>query len=147
MQALINVLQSLGLDYSVVYQLGIFIVTYIILTKVLFKPLLNVLVGRIEATKGLELKTLSLKEDADKLKAEYETKITKVRMQALSELRAIKFDLKVREHEEVKKKEKELNDYLDKERQALSAEFSHKRASIMNQTDSLADELVKRIVQ
>ena len=65
----------ISLDYSVVYQIVIFLVLWIILSKVLFRPYLNLLEQRERRTTGAQHDSTDLEHEGARLRAQYEEKI------------------------------------------------------------------------
>ena len=69
----------ISLDISILYQIVIFLVLWLILSKVLFRPYLNLLEERERKTSGARHDTGELEQAGARLKAEYEGKISQAR--------------------------------------------------------------------
>ena len=65
----------ISLDYSVVYQIVIFLLLWIILSKLLFRPYLNLLDQRERRTTGAQHDSTDLEHEGARLRAQYEEKI------------------------------------------------------------------------
>ena len=63
------------LDISIAYQIILFLVLWVVLNKVLFKPYLHLLAEREAKTTGAEHDSSALEHEALRLKADYEGKI------------------------------------------------------------------------
>ena len=69
----------ISLDISILYQIVIFLVLWLILSKVLFRPYLDLLDERERRTGGTRHDTIDLEQAGARLKAEYEDKISQAR--------------------------------------------------------------------
>ena len=65
----------ISLDYSIAYQIVLFLVLWIILSKVLFGPYLNLLDERERRTTGAQHDSTDLEQEGARLRAQYEEKI------------------------------------------------------------------------
>ena len=65
----------ISLDYSVVYQIVLFLGLSVILNKVLFRPYLNLLEERERKTTGAQHDSTDLEREGARLRAQYEEKI------------------------------------------------------------------------
>jgi F0F1-type ATP synthase membrane subunit b/b' len=60
------------LDYSIVYQIVLFVVLWLILDKLLFQPYLRVLEEREQKTTGAQHDSVDLEHEGAKLKAQFD---------------------------------------------------------------------------
>ena len=65
----------ISLDYSVVYQIILFLVLWVVLSKILFQPYLRLLEERERKTTGAQHDSLDLEREGARLRAQYEQKI------------------------------------------------------------------------
>src|SRR6266516_8193333 len=65
----------ISLDYSIAYQIVLFLVLWVILSKVLFGPYLNLLDERERRTTGAQPDSSDLEQEGARLRAQYEEKI------------------------------------------------------------------------
>ena len=72
----------ISLDFSVVYQIILFLVLLVILNKVLFRPYLALLEERERQTAGALHEASELEHEGARLKAEYEEKIAQAQASA-----------------------------------------------------------------
>ena len=63
------------LDYSIVYQIVLFVVLWLILNKLLFQPYLRLLEEREHKTTGAQHDSVDLEHEGAKLKAQFDEKI------------------------------------------------------------------------
>ena len=76
---MVEIFGKLGIDGTIFFQFGIFIVLAVALKKLLFAPLQKVLSEREEKTVGLEGKAESIFSEANKLKEDTELKLSEAR--------------------------------------------------------------------
>ena len=69
----------ISLDISILYQIVLFVVVWLVLSKVLFRPYLDLLEERERETTGASHQSVELEHEANRLKAEYEEKIHRAR--------------------------------------------------------------------
>jgi F-type H+-transporting ATPase subunit b len=67
----------ISLDYSVIYQIILFLVLWIILSKVLFRPYLQLLEERERRTIGAQHDSMELEREGARLRAQYEEQIAR----------------------------------------------------------------------
>lgn len=67
----------IALDYTVLVQIVSFLVLWFLLTKLLFKPFVGLLEERERRTEGVKAQAASLTAEAERLRAEYESAITR----------------------------------------------------------------------
>ena len=79
----------ISLDISILYQIVIFLVLWLVLSKVLFRPYLDLLEERERKTTGTRHDTSQLEHEGARLKAEYEEKITQARRAGIAAKDAI----------------------------------------------------------
>lgn len=65
----------ISLDYSVVYQIILFVILWFILSKLLFRPYLDLLDERERKTVGTQHDSTDLEHEGARLRAQYEEKI------------------------------------------------------------------------
>src|SRR4029434_1095727 len=66
----------ISLDYSVVYQIVLFLIVWFILSKVLFRPYLGLLEERERRTLGTQHDSTDLEHEGARLRAQYEEQIS-----------------------------------------------------------------------
>ena len=77
------------LDFSVVYQIILFLVLWVILNKLLFQPYLQLLAERERKTAGVQHDSIDLEHEGARLKAQYEAKIAQAQAAGYAEKDAI----------------------------------------------------------
>jgi F-type H+-transporting ATPase subunit b len=69
----------IAIDYSIFVQIVSFLFLWFLLSKLLFKPYLALIEAREKSTDGVKAETAALLKEGERLRAEYETTITRAR--------------------------------------------------------------------
>ncbi|MGH7793882.1 MAG: ATP synthase F0 subunit B [Candidatus Binatia bacterium] len=69
----------ISLDISILYQVVLFVILWLILNKILFKPYLKLLEERERRTTGAQQDSSDLEHEGARLRAQYEEKIAQAR--------------------------------------------------------------------
>jgi F-type H+-transporting ATPase subunit b len=69
----------IAIDYSIFVQILSFLILWFLLSKLLFKPYLDLLEAREKSTDGVKAETASLLKEGERLRAEHENAIARAR--------------------------------------------------------------------
>jgi F-type H+-transporting ATPase subunit b len=75
----------ISLDISILYQVILFVLLWLVLNKILFQPYLQLLSEREQKTTGAQHDSSDLEHEAAALRAQYEEKIARARSTAAAE--------------------------------------------------------------
>ena len=116
MDMVVDVLKQLGADETILHQLAIVIVMYL-LTKFLFLTHLQaILDNREEKTVLLEGSAERQFDEVEKIQKEYKEKIQTVSKEIKNKTDKTKAEIAKREESKYREKEKEVNSYIDEAR-------------------------------
>ena len=145
METINKILESLNVDETIFYQMGIFIVLFIILKFVFFERLQGVIELR-------EDKTTKRKEAADKKFAEaeelslrYQEKMKKANIEGREIYNRHKKQIVDEEKVRLKKAEDEINVEFEKEVENLRDEMSHREKELLKDADGLCSKLMEKL--
>ena len=79
----------ISLDYSVVYQIFLFVILWLILSKLLFRPYLDLLEERERKTIGTQHDSTDLEHEGARLRMQYEEKIAQAQAAGYTDKEAI----------------------------------------------------------
>ena len=125
----------ISLDYTIVYQIILFVALWVVLSKVLFRPYLNLLEERERRTVGTEDLSTDLEHEGARLRAQYEEQITQAQAAGYAAKEAI-LQAARQERERVLARareeamgvlegvRREVENQIQKERQIAAAEVS-----------------------
>jgi F0F1-type ATP synthase membrane subunit b/b' len=108
-----DLLTTLGLDGSVVWQFLIFTVVYLFLSQFLYKPYLKAFLKRQERTSGTEDQALKYKEETLKLEEEFEMRAKEINEKIKNIHQASKKEAVVKYEEVAKKGQLEAQNIID----------------------------------
>lgn len=138
---------QLGVNESLLPQfIGVCLV--FILAKFLFlNKLQAVLEQREEKTVKLESSADSTLEQVQTLVKEYNTKITHANKEAMDKMVSLKGEVVRKLDKKFKESEAEINKYVEDSNNSFLAQAKEQEAKLMSQADSLAGDLVNKIIQ
>lgn len=138
---------QLGADSSLLYQ-SVIVLVVLILAKVLFlNHLEKVLLKREEKTSGLEGSAEKQFEEIEKLKAQYEQKISSAHKNVKNFLDDEKTKITKELESKYKEKEKSVNVEVDKKRDEAHKEAESQKSQILANADELSELLVNKVTK
>lgn len=146
MDKFIGIFQKLGVDESIFYQFGIFVIIFFLLKIVFFNKLLFVLQTRESKTTKLDLEAGSKFKEAEKLSEKFDKEIQKTSEEAHMKMSELK-NKSVKEISEAQKNEelKVLAQYEEKKKGVI-AEVEASRTSVLKSAENLSETLVNKLV-
>jgi F-type H+-transporting ATPase subunit b len=140
------IFKQLGADESAFYQFGIFLIIFLLLKHLFFNKLQFVLELRESKTTKLEEEANKKFHQADKLAEKYNARMIQANFEAQKILQDKKGEALAKSRQEIKQTEKKLNDELEQRRREFIADADTQKASILAASDSVSDDLVKKLV-
>ena len=145
METINKVLQSLNVDETFFYQIGIFIVLFFVLKVVFFERLQGVIELR-------EDKTIKRKEAADEkfakaeeLSLRYQEKMKKANIEGREIYNRYKRKIVNEEKIRLKKAEDRFNVEFEKEVEMLGDEMADREKELLNSADELCNKLMEKL--
>ena len=136
----------IALDYTVLVQIVSFLLLWFLLTRLLFRPFLRLLEERERRTEGVRGETASLMEEAERLRADYESGLARAR----DEGGAIKQDIR---HEALQVRERvlaqaqeEATRHLQAVREQFRRELQSARELETREAEVIAHQMAERIL-
>lgn len=147
MDAILNIFKSLDIDQSFFIQFALVVILYAILRNLLFSKLQEVLELREAKTTKMEDGANEKFKKADELSKQYKIKIDEARSKAFDIVTKKKAEVVARETKTIKDHEKNLESQVASKRSAFETEINSKKEAILQQADSLSQDLVNKILQ
>ena len=145
MDEIVTILESLDIDETFFYQMGIFVTLFFVLKVIFFERLQGVIKLR-------EDKTLKRKEAADKKFAEaegfssrYREKIKKANAEGREILNRQKRRVVEEEKIRLKKAEEDIGGEFEKEVGAFGDEIARREGEVLKNSDALCRKLVEKL--
>jgi F-type H+-transporting ATPase subunit b len=136
----------ISLDYSVVYQIVIFLVLWIILSKVLFRPYLNLLEQRERRTTGAQHDSTDLEHEGARLRAQYEEKIAQAQAAGYTAKEAILQEARQQREKVLAQVREEAMSMLEEVRREVASQVQRERQVATAEIRTIAQEMASKIL-
>jgi F-type H+-transporting ATPase subunit b len=136
----------ISLDFSVVYQIVLFLVLWAILSKLLFHPYLVVLEERERETSGAHHDTEALEREGARLKAEYEEQLARAQAVGNAAKEAILQEARQQRERIIGQAREEATILLEKVRQEIQTQLDKERERVMAEGGDVARQMVSKIL-
>jgi F0F1-type ATP synthase membrane subunit b/b' len=146
MDTVTAIFTQLGVDSSLLPQFLIVFGMFVIAKFLFLNHLQFVLENREEKTVKLESSADLTLENVNKMAQEYKSKIDGANKEAMKVVSSKKAEIQARHGETFKKTEKEINQFVENSRQDFEREIKSNEAKFLGEVDSLAGDLVKKIL-
>lgn len=146
METIQAIFTQLGVDKSLLPQFILVVLLFLVAKFLFLNHLQFVLENREEKTVKLEGAADETLERVTKLSHEYKAKIEQANKEAMKLLGGKKTEIQNHYNEQFKAIEREINQFVDKSRGEFEKEVEANKTRFLAETDSLASDLVKKIV-
>lgn len=147
METFVAIFTQLGVDSSLPYQFIILVIAFVAANFIFLGKLQNVLEVREEKTVKLESSADETLEKVTSMQGEYNAKIEDANRQALKGSSDKKQVITQKYTEQYKKSEKEIGQQIDQSRAEFSKEIEANKEKLLSESETLAQSLVKKILQ
>ena len=134
------------LDISIVYQIILFLVLWVILNKVLFQPYLSLLAERERKTTGAQQDSGDLEQEAAHLKAEYEERIAQAQAAGYSAKDAIVQDGRQQREKILGQARGEAAGTLERVRNEVASALEQERRLAAAEVSNVAGAMVAKVL-
>jgi F-type H+-transporting ATPase subunit b len=136
----------ISLDYSVVYQIVIFLLLWIILSKLLFRPYLNLLDQRERRTTGAQHDSTDLQYEGARLRAQYEEKIAQAQAAGYAAKEAILQEARQQREKVLTQVREDTMRILEEVRRELASQVQRERQVVADEVRTIAQEMASKIL-
>jgi len=136
----------ISLDFSVFYQVVIFLVLWLILSRVLFRPYVAVLEERERATSGAQEDTEALEYEGARLKAQYEEQLARAQAAAAAAKETILQEARRQRENIMSQAREQATASLEKARAEIRAQVEKDRQRATADIGDLARDMVSKIL-
>ena len=136
----------ISLDISILYQIVIFLVLWLLLSKVLFRPYLDLLEERERKTTGTRHDTSQLEHEGARLKAEYEEKITQARRVGIAAKDAIIREGRQEREGLLQQAREEAARTLESMRSDVQGQLERERELAALEVAGVAQDMVRKVL-
>ena len=134
------------LDFSIVYQIILFLILWVILNKILFQPYLQLLNEREQKTTGAEHDSSSLEHEGARLKAQYEEKIAQAQAVGYAAKDAIVQDGRQQREKILSQARDEAAATLERVRNEVASTLEQERRLAVAEVNNVAGAMVAKVL-
>jgi F-type H+-transporting ATPase subunit b len=135
---------TLDFDYTVVFQMGIFVLLMFLLEPLLFRPVLRLFTLREERTEGVVAQARDLEERAGELLTRYEKELERVHRAAASERERIRQETTALEAKILHEAREATTKILEDGRRRIESEVSRVRFDSGRESEHIAGSIVQK---
>ena len=136
----------IDLDSTVLIQLALFLITAVVLSRVLLRPYLAMLAAREEGIDGARAEARRMDDAAQSQGADYDAQLAKARARANEERAQIRREANEHEREVSDRARRAAQSAVDGARAKLDADAKTARAELAAKSSELARSIVKKLL-
>ena len=136
----------ISLDYSIVYQLVLFLIVWLILSKVLFRPYLGLLEERDRRTLGTQHDSTDLEHEGARLRAQYEEKISQAQAAGHAAKEAILQEARKQRERVLNQAREEAMGMLEGVRREVENQIQKERQFAAAEVRTIAQEMASKVL-
>jgi F-type H+-transporting ATPase subunit b len=136
----------ISLDISILYQIILFVVLWLILNKILFQPYLHLLEERERRTIGAEHDSIDLEHEGARLRAQYEEKIAQAQTAAYAAKDAILQEARQQREKILGQARAEAASKLEQARREIALALEKEKALAAAEAATVAGEMVSKVL-
>ena len=143
---ILDLLKSLGVNSTIVYQAGIFLVTYLILSQLVFKPYLRAYLERVGRTSGSEDHAGRLLEETKSLEEEFQVKARSINEKFSQIFDRSKSDATKEQDRILGQARQDAGQILEKARLNINEQYQRVEKELQQTAQSLGKEIASCVV-
>ncbi|HWE30890.1 MAG TPA: ATP synthase F0 subunit B [Polyangia bacterium] len=136
----------IDLDGTVFVQFALFVIMLIVLSRVLFRPYLQMRAARHKGIEGAREEAATMQERARQTNADYDAKLTKARLRGAEERARLRGEGAIYERQVLGAARDESQKVLDAARGKIGADAGTARDKLAAESTALARQIVKKIL-
>jgi F0F1-type ATP synthase membrane subunit b/b' len=145
MDMILNVLQRLQIDSTIIPTFFIVILFYLLINFIFFKPLLSVIVTREQKTTKLEEEANAKSATANQMMNEYKQKLENAYIEAQKVQKTKKSEVIKAEREKYLAAEKQIIEKNEQEISSIFKDLSVKRQEVLGRSEELSKLFVEKL--
>lgn len=136
----------ISLDYTVGYQIILFVVLWLVLARILFRPYLTILEERERRTAGTQHESAALAHEGELLKARYEEGIAHAQAAGAAAREAILRQARQEREQLISQAREEATRILEQVRQEVQRQMEKEKQLATTEVVVIAQEMVRKIL-
>ncbi|HWH77110.1 MAG TPA: ATP synthase F0 subunit B [Candidatus Binatus sp.] len=134
------------LDFSIVYQIILFVGLWVILNKLLFQPYLNLLDERERKTTGAQHDSSDLEHEGSRLKGQYEEKITAAQAAGYAAKDVIVQDGRQQREKILSQAREDASNLLERVRNEVANAMEQEKRLAVAEVATVASDMVNKVL-
>jgi F-type H+-transporting ATPase subunit b len=134
----------ISLDISILYQVILFVILWLILNKVLFQPYIHLLEERERRTSGAEHDSADLEQEGARLRAQYEEKIAQAQAAGYAAKDGIVQEGRQQREKVLAQAREDASSALERVRQDVAAALAQEKQLAATEAAVVAGEMVSK---
>ena len=136
----------ISLDISILYQAILFVILWLVLDKLLFRPYLKLLEEREHKTTGAQHDSADLEHEGAQLRAQYQEKIAQAQSAGYAAKDAILQAAREEREKLLGEARQEAGSYLDRIRQEIASAVERERPLARAEATAVAADMVSKVL-
>ena len=136
----------ISLDISILYQIILFVVLWLILNKILFQPYLGLLEERERKTTGAQHDSADLEDEGARLRAQYQEKIAQAQTAGYAAKDAILQDARQQREKILAAARQEAKQTLERVRGEIASAMEREKRLAAAEVATVAGEMVSKVL-
>ncbi len=136
----------IDIDYSIFIQIALFLVSWFFLARFVFTPFQRLLGEREQRTEGMKAEAETLLEEAQRLRIQYEERITKAKEEGDSIKEGIRQEALEAREELLAQVQEDAARFLQTARQQIQQEMEKGRELALQEAEVLAQQMAEKIL-
>lgn len=136
----------IAIDFSVVWQILLFLGLWLIVSKVLFRPYMALLEEREQRTTGADDSAYHLEHEAERLRAQYEDAIAKATAAGNATKEAIVQQARQQREALLSSAREEAAGILERVRQEVQRQLAQERELAIREAEAVAHDMASKIL-
>jgi len=136
----------ISLDISILYQIILFVVLWLILNKILFQPYLRLLEERERKTTGAQHDSADLEHEGARLRAQYQEKIAQAQTAGYAAKDAFLQDARQQREKILAEARQEAKQTLERVRGEIAAALEREKRLAVAEAATVAGEMVSKVL-
>lgn len=136
----------ISLDISILYQVVLFILLWLILNKVLFQPYLRLLEERERRTSGAQHDSSDLEHEGTRLRAEYEEKVHAAQSAAYAEKERLLQSARAEREKILAEARQDATQTLERARREIASAVAAERSLAASEAGQIAAVMASKVL-
>jgi len=136
----------IALDYTVIVQILSFLLLWLVLARLLFKPFVGLLEERERRTEGVKAETSTLQSEAERLRGEYEAAIARARDEGRALREAVLQEAHETRERLLAQARESATKTLEGVREEIRREMERERAIVAGEAQAIGQQMAEKIL-